>query len=228
MGATLKPGRGRSSLLVRAAFTGTGALERVEARNGANSSVVLRPYARDDLGGRIKILWSGAEVKGRARIVRWDGRLRVRSNRILAIEPINFWNPLQPVRREGDSGLSWMSATTGGVAGIIIELEDPRSGELEISTAQGDIRCPVPEIGLDALTRELGGVRKKIQVYRLPAHPCTQPYSVTLPLDRATGSGGGGSGGGLSLHGGTNSIYLCAVQEDGHMAWASPVYVILP
>lgn len=228
MGETLEPVHSGATLRVRVDFAGTAPLERVEMRNGVSSSVVLRPYAEEDLGGRIKIVWSGAEVKGRARIARWDGRLQARGNRILGVEPINFWNPLQPVRREGEDGLSWKSTTTGGVTGIIIELEDPYSGELEIITAQGDIRCPVPDIGLEVLRRELGGVGKEIEVYRLPASPCTQPYSVTVPLDEATGGRGGESGRCLSLHSGSNPIYLCAVQEDGHMAWTSPVYIILP
>jgi hypothetical protein len=228
MGGTVELGHSPATLLMRTAFSGTAPIERVEIRNGVDGSVILRPYGKDDLGGRIKIVWSGAEVMGRARITRWDGRLRIKGNRILNVEAINFWNPLQPVHRTGDDGLSWSSATTGGLTGIIIELEDPESGELEISTTQGDIRCSISDIGLEAMRQEFGGVRKRLEVYRLPACPWTQQYSVTLPLIKDAEGREAESGAGLTLHSGTNPIYMCAVQEDGHMAWTSPVHIILP
>lgn len=228
MGGSIELGCSPAPLLMRAAFTGTAPLERVEIRNSVNGSVILRPYGKDDLGRRIKIVWSGAEVMGRARIARWDGRLRIKGNRILNAEPINFWNSPQPVRRPGADGLSWSSATTGGLTGIIIELKDPESGELIINTTQGDIRCSISDIGREALRREFGGVRKRLEVYRLPAGPWTQPYSVMLPLIKDTEGGEAESGAGLMLHSGSNSIYMCAVQEDGHMAWTSPVYIIVP
>jgi hypothetical protein len=228
MGGILEPGHSSAPLQVRAAFTGTAPLERVEIRNGVSGSVVLRPYGADDLGSRIKILWSGAEVKGRARRAGWNGRVRVEGNRILGVEPINFWNPLQPVRSVGKNVLSWHSFTTGGVAGIIIELEDPESGQLEISTDQGNMRCPVSDICLEATTREFGGLRQRLEGYRLPDRPWTQPFMVSLALDRGAGTEGSEPGGELNLHSGSNPIYLHAVQEDGHMAWSSPIFLILP
>ena len=225
-GSAAGPADTAGTLRLHATVAGTAPLERVEVRNGTGRRVVFRPYTGRQLGRRIKILWSGAEVKGRARIARWDGGLELTGNRIVGVAAVNFWNPLQPVRRLGETGLTWTSATTGGFTGVIIELEDQVSGELAVRTQQGEIRCPVSDIGLEPRTWEYGGLRKRLDVYRLPEAPHTEPFPVSLAL--TAGSGPWDSGEGLALTSGTNPIYLCAVQEDGHMAWTSPVYITVP
>ena len=59
---------GPGNPLVHVDVAGTGPVERVVVRNGLKTVKVLRPYGSRDLGSRIKIIWSGAEVRGRARI----------------------------------------------------------------------------------------------------------------------------------------------------------------
>jgi len=209
---------------------GTAPIERVEVRNGGEVVAVFRPYSERDLGGRVKILWSGAEVRGRARMTRWDGELEVKDNRILGVVPVNFWNPLHPLHTDGPNQLSWKSSTTGGYAGVIIEVGDHKKGELKINTLQGSANCHLSEIGLEPIVWDYGGLRKRIEVYRLPDNnrPGDQDrkrVSFELPLvdppeDDANSS--------IPLKMGSNPLYLCVVQEDGHMAWTSPVYLMKP
>lgn len=213
-----------TSLKLFATVSATAPLERLEVRNGRDDAVVLRPYTAEQLGPRVKVLWSGAEVKGRARMTRWDGRLEVSDNCIVDAQPINFWNPLRPVERRGDTGLSWISTTTGGFSGVIVELENKTEGELLIETAQGTIRCQVADIGIDPITQVYGGLRKRLDIYRLPEERQVEPFSVQVDLETQPGRPEGA----LRLRKGTNPVYLCAVQEDGHMAWSSPVYITVP
>ena len=209
MGDVIETGPGTPVLHVDLA--GTGPIERVEVRNGPKTLAVLRPYGSEDLGGRIKIVWSGAEVRGRARMTSWDGNLRVKGNRIVAAVPINFWNANFPLERMGADGLAWKSVTTGGVAGMILTLEKPWEGALEVKTAQRAIRLAVKSVGLEPKTWDCDGLHKKIEIYRLPDRQDALEFSFRLPL--------------AELQPGDNPIYLCMVQEDGHMAWTSPVYV---
>jgi hypothetical protein len=164
------------------------------------------------LGRRIKILWSGAEVRGRARMASWDGTLRVTGNRVLDATPINFWNPNCPLEKTGADGFAWKSVTTGGVAGMILTLEDPRAGWIHMKTAQRAIRLAITSAGLEPRTWDCGGLSKKIEIYRLPDQAPAHEFSFELPL--------------AGLAPGDNPIYICAIQEDGHMAWTSPVYLI--
>ena len=210
MGDVIDAGAGTPRLHVRAA--GTGPIESVEVRNGLETMRVLRPYRGADLGRRIKIVWSGAEVPGRARSVEWDGGLCVKGNTIVSVKPINFWNANQPLERIGRNQLAWKSVTTGGLAGMILTLARVNAGTLEMATAQRRVRCAIKTVGLRPRTWHCGGLRKKLEVYRLPDRQRSHEFSFSSPLNK--------------LHEGDNPIYVRIQQEDGHMAWTSPVYLV--
>jgi hypothetical protein len=192
---------------------GTAAIESVEVRNGTDLLKTLRPYGKDDLGSRIKIAWSGAQVRGRDRMVRWKGGLRVQGNAISNVTPINFWNANHPLERVGSDQIAWKSTTTGGVSGVILTLEKPRAGTLAIETPNNFIKCDIDSVNLEKKVWELGGLRKKIEVYRLPEQPQVSDFSFTMPL--------------TELDKGDHAIYVRITQEDGHMAWSSPVYLTI-
>jgi hypothetical protein len=201
----------RDAPRLRAWMVGTAPIESVEVRNGAEVMNTLRPYEEDDLGNRVKIVWSGAAVRGRDRMVSWDGGLRVRENAILDATPINFWNAHQPLRRVGKNGLKWKSSTTGGVSGVILTLENPTAGSLEIETPLRRVECEIDSVSIEPGVWKLGGLDMKMEVYRLPDQQYSNEFSLTLPLTQ--------------LRVGDNAIYLRMTQEDGHMAWTSPVYL---
>ena len=203
---------GAPRLRVRA--VGTAPIESVEVRNGLQVVKTLRSYGRDDVGNRVKIVWSGAEVRGRDRMVSWGGGLRVRGNVILNATPINFWNANQPLERVGRHQLTWKSNTTGGMSGVILTLEKPHAGLLEIETPERRVECEIGSVGLEPTVWECGGLRKKIEAYRLPSQQPSREFSFTLPL--------------TELHEGDNPIYIRMTQEDGHMAWTSPIYLCRP
>ena len=75
----------------------TSPIDRIEVYNGSDVIQTIYPFTKNDLGSQIKIIWSGAKVKGRDRMVTWDGKLKISNNKIRSFTPINFWNPdLQP------------------------------------------------------------------------------------------------------------------------------------
>ncbi|MCP4165935.1 MAG: DUF3604 domain-containing protein [Chloroflexi bacterium] len=186
---------------------GSAPIERIQVRNGLDVIETLCPNAEYEMSKRIKIVWSGAEVRGRDRMVAWHGGLALKGNSILDATPINFWNPLQTL---DDHQLSWRSNTTGGIAGVILTLEKPETGLLEIKTVQGDIVCEIAEVGRDPVVWPYGGLRKQVEIYRLPDRDPSLQCSFNLSL--------------MKSRGGDNPIYIHMVQEDGHMAWTSPIY----
>ena len=102
--------------------------------------------------------------------------------------------------------------TSGAWAGVILELADARRGTLEIRTAQKDMTVRLKALGLKGRTVKAGGLGLQLQVYRLPDE--NKVREMVLPAYRPTG-----------LKKGDNPIYVHVVQEDGHRAWSSPVYV---
>ncbi len=209
MGDVVEAGGGVIHLYVHA--VGTEAIERIEVRNGLGTVAVHSPHRLGDLGNRIKVVWSGAEVRGRARLVRWDGGLTLLGNTLVSAAPIQFWHADRPLERVGETALAWRSVTTGGLAGVMLTLAEPGAGTLRIETLQGDVECEIASLGHEPQTWAYGGLRKQIAISRLSTAP-TREARFSLRL--------------TALSPGDNPIYIKLVQEDGHMAWSSPIYVV--
>jgi hypothetical protein len=210
MGDVIEVGPGTPELHGR--VVGTAPVDNVQIYNGTKVVKVFRPYSESDLGGRLKIVWRGAEVRGRDRVVRWDGGLQVRGNTVSDATPINFWNILQPLKKIDNQTLSWKSMTTGGVAGVILSTDKSDTGMLHIETFQKSLELAIASIGLEPKIIGCGGLQKTIETYRLPDRQESCEFSFTLPLK--------------NLQKGDNPIYIRMTQEDGHMAWSSPVYLV--
>ena len=213
MGEVLSP-EGDTPPVLRVSAVGTAPVERLLVRNGLTEIASRRPYAEADLGNRLKIVWSGAEVRGRARVVAWDGGLRVRGCRIENVTPINFWNADEQPQSLDAHTVSWRSVTTGGLSGVILTLDSLEAGTIELETAQRSVTFPVAGVGLEPTVWECGGLGKRIEAYRLP----DRNLATELALEHVLGELGPGD----------NPIYVRLDQEDGHMAWSSPIYVECP
>jgi hypothetical protein len=210
MGDIIDCGEGTPRLRVSA--NATGPVEQLEVRNGVDRVRRIFGAGASAAGRRVKVVWSGAQIRGRARMVSWDGGLRVRGNSIEKAEPLNFWNAEKPLRRVGRNGLAWESVTTGGVCGVILTLAKPGTGTIEVETAQKKVRLPVRAITRRGRTWKCGGLEKQLAVYRLPDTPGPRFCQCEIPLKE--------------LRAGDNPIYVRLTQEDGHMAWSSPIYLV--
>ncbi|MBC7235952.1 MAG: DUF3604 domain-containing protein [Chloroflexi bacterium] len=210
MGDLVRLNNGEPRLVIH--VVGTAPIEAVHVRNGLQTIGIYRPYGPDDLGRRVKVIWSGAEVRGRARMTTWDGFLHIEGNALADVQPINFWNPELFPRRTHPERVEWHSVTSGGLCGLILTLDEPGRGTLQIHTTQGNVSCPVNELGLEPRTFPFGGLRKRIDLYRLPDDDGRRIWRAELPL--------------TALRAGDNPLYVRVDQEDGHMAWSSPIYLV--
>ena len=207
MGDVVRAGDGKATLNV--AVSGTAPVENVTVCNGVDIFKTLRPYSTG--GNRIKVLWGGAETRGRARMVNWDGHLSVHDNSIISASAVNFFNPDNALHNRLND-LEWKSVTTGGIAGVILKLADAGKGTIKIETTQGQLEVDIASIGIDPKVKDCGGLNKRIEIYRLPDNPPARDYSFTLEI--------------TGIREGDNPIYIKMMQEDGHMAWSSPVYLV--
>ena len=202
------------SATLRFSVHGTAPIERVEIRNGMRVIAVERPPIRRTIPKRLKLLWQGAEVRGRGRQVRWDGQLKLSGNRLRRFHTVNFHNLEQPCTRIDDRTLTWSSLTTGGVAGVVLELATANDGEISVSTTQKSFRAKLAKIDDEGRSFEVGGVGKRISLCRLRETGGARDLTGTVSLTQD------------QLGDGDNPIYVHVVQEDGHMAWSSPIYLL--
>ena len=214
MGSVIECGRGEAVPTFQVDVHGTAAIERVEFRNGAEVIAVRRPLGPGELGDRVKLLWQGATVRGRGRQVSWDGGLVLPRNAITDFVPINFHNIEKGCRRVGRNELAWESITTGGVAGVITTLANPHRGKLRVETPHRRFHVDLSRLGPRGRRWNLGGLGQRLSVYRLP--PADGPRDLSFAFRPRPDQ----------LHPGDNPLYVHVVQEDGQMAWSSPVYLV--
>jgi hypothetical protein len=186
-------------------------VERIEIRNGLECVSTWRPFSDDELGRRIRVVWEGSEYRGRGRETIWDGSARLRANAFERVCPVNRYNPDKRFEHVSGSELRWQALTTGGFGGFDAWLADKDSGMLGIDTALVRAEIPVKDIRREDLRFDVGGIRRRIRVFRLPDANERRRVRVErrIPL-RGDGD---------------NALYACVTQEDGHLIWSSPIYI---
>lgn len=187
-------------------------IERVDIFNGLDHVETIRPYTQDELGNRIRVVWEGAEYRGRFRQVIWDGTAHLSDNKVVDARPINFFNRDKTLDRVGDSGLEWRALTTGNIGGFDMWVEDAFGGTLKLETPL--IKCGVPleEIGYDDEICDNSDVLPRfLKLFRMPSENPHRAMKFSRKID-LKGSG-------------DNPIFIRLTQEDGTIAWTSPIYV---
>ncbi len=211
MGDIIRPGA--TPMRLTAEVIGTAPIERVDVFHGTRVVQTVRPYAAVDLGRRVRVLWQGAEYRGRGREVLWRGTLTVAGNKITRFTPVNFLSPERQVRETAPgTALAWTSVTTGNLAGIDVWLEEARHGTLRLETNVVSGEIDLAALADDTVAFDGGGLGRLVSVYRLPE----ADWGCHAKLDHTAKFGGGAD----------LPVYLRVTQADGNQAWTSPIYLI--
>jgi hypothetical protein len=211
MGDIVRPGAVPMRLSVE--VVGTAPIERVDVLHGTQVVRTVRAYSAADLGRRVRLLWEGAEFRGRGRETMWRGKLTVVGNRIARFRPVNFLNPERTVEEMmPGTALAWTSVTTGNIAGIDLWLDEARSGTLVLDTNVVSGQVELASLAEGAVTFDGGGLARRLSVYRLPE----ENWSRRVAFDHVVTYPGGAD----------FPVYVRITQADGHQAWSSPIYLI--
>jgi hypothetical protein len=211
MGDIVRPGA--VAMRLSAEVIGTAPIERVEVLYGPRVVRSVRPYVGADLGRRVRVLWEGAEYRGRGRETLWQGKLALTGNRIARFEPVNFLNPERGVQETAaGTALSWSSVTTGNRAGIDLWLDAPGQGTVQIETNIVSGAVDLAALADEAVVLNGGGLGRRLSVYRLPE----SDWSRKIVFEHIAHFAGGAD----------VPVYLRVTQADGHQAWSSPIYLI--
>lgn len=208
MGDVAAAQNGRMPLRVTA--HAAAGIETIELRNGAEVIETVRTHDAASLGRRIRVIWSGAEYRGRGRNTLWQGVIDVAGASILSMSPINRWNPERLLEQRGGSQIAFESVTTGNFAGVDLWL-DSDDAELAVRTNLGEMRVKAAELGVEPERLDCGGLERRLTVTRLPETPLASSLSFERNVDIEAGR--------------DNPIWVCVTTEDGHQAWSSPIYV---
>lgn len=211
MGDIIRPGS--VPMWLAAEVIGTAPIERVDVMHGTHVAATVRPYAAADLGRRVRVLWQGAEYRGRGRETLWQGRLTITGNRIARHAAVNFLNPERMVQETvPGTALTWSSVTTGNLAGIDLWLDQASHGTLNIETNVVSGTVDLTLLTGNTVAFDGGGLGRQLSVYRLPETDWSRRVAIDHTVSFASGA--------------DLPVYLRATQADGHQAWSSPIYLI--
>ncbi|MEE2688163.1 MAG: DUF3604 domain-containing protein [Pseudomonadota bacterium] len=187
-------------------------IERIEVRNGIEVLETVRGFSVEELGERIRVVWSGAEYRGRGRETNWKGRASFGDASIRSMAKINAWNHERKLERHGRDTVVFDAITTGNFGGFDAWLEG-QGNDLHITTNHGEMRVPLSEVGIEDVTMDAGGLERKIRVFRLPEANPHRTIATEIDVQlKAEGD---------------NPLWVCVTTEDGFQAWSSPIYAFL-
>lgn len=192
-------------------LTSSSPIERLDIYDGLDLIETARPFTDDDLGERVRLVYEGAEYRGRARTVIWDGSLTISGNRILRTGVINNWNLDRGIQKQDETSVMWKAVTTGNFGAIDLWLEKPAAGGIAFKTAPVSGEAEIAALGCEPRVFAAGGLERALKLQRLPARMshCQMRLSRRIKVRDV----------------GDTRLWVRVQQEDGHRIWSSPVYL---
>jgi hypothetical protein len=190
---------------------GSAPIERIDIFDGLDMIETVRPYGAEDLGARIRIVYQGAEYRGRARTTNWNGSLTLNDNAIMRAEMFNNWNLDRGLSVNNEQSASWKAVTTGNFGGFDLWLRDRQSGHLSIKTKHVEADLDIADIGHEERVFDAGGLDRSLKIYRLPEQLSQTHVIHRMPVK-------------VNPEGDTR-LFVRITQIDGHRAWSSPIYL---
>jgi hypothetical protein len=192
-------------------ISGSAPIERVDILDGRDILDTWRPFTDCLRGHRVRLVYEGAEYRGRARTTTWDGELRIRGNAIAAARMFNSWNLDRGIQHQDANRIAWKAVTTGNFGGIDIWLQEPLAGQLSFETQHCHGLRDISSLCHREHVFSAGGLERSVKLYRLPDRMSEQRVVLRRVVRvRETGD---------------TRLMVRVTQEDGHRAWTSPIFL---
>ena len=113
--------------------------------------------------------------------------------------------------------MRWTSNTSGDYDGLILDLDFNEKTEMIFKSEQKDFSIKVSEIGEELIVYPAGGENLKVEV-NLANKICTnqKEFIRACNVDYAFKD--------MAKNPEGNAYWVRILQEDGHMAWSSPIF----
>lgn len=189
-------------------------IESIELKRASRTIASRRPK---DAAARnsdwFRVSWSGARIHQRNRQTHWRGGLRIDKGRIE--EPRNWQvdNLEEGIQSSDERSIQWLSRTTGDADGVEFRLSGGAGATLFFETDVVSFETKLEEIGAAPYVVDAGGVRQKVEVQRVSPAPGSPEAEVSFEVEES------------DFHDGWNPYFIRLMQEDGAMAWSSPIFV---
>lgn len=212
MGDIVEVDSGEIAVSFKVSASVNDAIERIDLFDGLDIIKTINPQACPDSSKRVRILWEGANYRGRGRNAKWAGTLKLVGNTIERCENINFLTPTIIPRQLSNSEVEINGVTAGGAQGVDLWLKDSQVGRVIIKTSQGDAQFHLANLTKDDTKILFGGLGIGVRAFRLPERCDISDFEVTHSVALRSD--------------GDTRLYARVTQIDGHQAWSSPIYLM--
>ncbi len=165
---------------------------------------------------QVKILWSGVRSIGRKKLTTWNGHLFLDKGKITDVQEVAFDTFQHGVKYRSNQRVSWSSTTSGDYDGLILELDCPDDAVLQFCSPQKNFTIAVSELSVIPTVYPAGGINLKVEASLVGEHPEAvggNPNKMVVSWTETDESVKQGS------------YWVKAVQENGQMAFSSPIFI---
>jgi hypothetical protein len=189
---------------------GSAGIYRCEIKRGLETVYTYSPATKRN-PARIRIAWGGARLRSRDRHSRWTGGLSLTGGKIVGATGFAFDAPWKGIQRWDESSVRWQSTTAGDIDGVMLEVDAPDSAVLSFDTPTAAFSITLGEIRKKDLRHDAGLLNQHVEIGTAPegCNPADVEFSYREAAPRP----------------GTTPYYVVVMQDDGEMAWSSPVFI---
>lgn len=202
-----------SRLRVPVEVLGTAPIERVEVLRGTD--VIARHVPAEEAEPDTLIVrFGGARVRGRARMVRWQGTISVAGNVIADAGMHGVFSPSYGIASREPASLGVHCVTTGNLVNVAMSLKGGMVGEVRFDVGDAVASAPLGEIGRNPRRLHEAPLDQRVEVFAV--HLASLPTYVNASFDIDVD------------HDDEQPYFVRVTQLDEGRAWTSPFYVRRP
>jgi hypothetical protein len=198
----------RGTLRVR--VLGTAPILRIDLfrRDEVIASCVPAEAATPDT---LMLRFGGARVRGRARMIGWNGRVELQGNRIASTSVNGIFSPVYGIRDATPAGFGFACATTGNLVNFALALEQGLQGTLHFESNRTSFDLDLAQIGRGPTRMFEAPLDQLVEVcgYQRAGLPMRLEHEFSLEIEHAQ----------------EVPYFIKVTQVDEGKAWTSPFFV---
>ena len=197
---------------LKLSIVGTRPIEKIEIFDGLKLFKTFYTYSKIKETNRIRVTCAGQYYRGRSRMVNWKCRAIFSRGKIKSFKPVNFWNPRKQPKKINTNTVDWTAVTTGGLASIDFWLDDNCiDGEIAIKNNFKNLKINILDIIKKTRVFKFGGMDIRMVLSSMPSKLTQTKFDNFTKIKLKKNF--------------QHRFYIKVTQEDGHIAWSSPIYV---
>ena len=156
----------------------------------------------------LRVIWQGAEYRGRGREVDWNGKVFISNNNFSNLVTINSFNHEKQIRLMNSKTIIWHSTTTGGQSGYEVLL-DNLNGNLNFEINDKKISINLKTLKEKRIVKHFGGINKQVCFSLVSKDDSDKEFIFNRKINLNK----------------KNGFFFKTFFRYGHIAWTSPIYI---